>query len=51
MSWIRRLCTKNDINQKFWAHLLSVMVCGLRVRASSMKVEIYRDMIGSLLNF
>ena len=31
MSWIKRLCTKNDINQKFWAHLLSVMVCGLRV--------------------
>ena len=24
------LCTENDINQKFWAHLLSVMVCDLR---------------------
>ena len=28
MSW--GLYTKNDINQKFWVHLQSVMVCGLR---------------------
>ena len=28
MSW--GLYTKNDINQTFWVHLQSVMVCGLR---------------------
>ena len=27
---ITGLCTKNDISHKFWAHLISVMVCGLR---------------------
>ena len=26
---IRGLCTKNDIYQKFWAHLVNAMVCGL----------------------
>ena len=26
--WCHR--SKNDISQKFWAHLVSVMVCGLR---------------------
>ena len=44
--WIRGLCTKNGLNQKFWAHLLSVMVCGLHL-----KVEIYQDMVGSHLTF
>ena len=28
--WIRGLYTKNDIIQKFWVHLISIMVCGLR---------------------
>ena len=37
-------CTKNGLKQKFWAHLLSVMVCGLRV-------EIYQHMEGSHLTF
>ena len=27
---IRRPCTKNDITQKYWTHLISVMVFGLR---------------------
>ena len=27
--WIRELCIRNDINKKFWAHLISVMICGL----------------------
>ena len=27
--WIRGLYTKNDIIQKFWVHLISIMVCGL----------------------
>ena len=26
--WITGLCTKNDINQKSWANLITVMVCG-----------------------
>ena len=43
---IRGLYTKNGLNQKFWAHLLSVMVCGLHC-----KVEIYQDMVGSHLTF
>ena len=43
---IRGLCTKDGLNQKFWAHLLSVMVCGL-----CLKVEIYQDMEGSHLTF
>ena len=38
--------TKNDINQKFWAHLISVMVVAF-TRASSIEVEIYWDMKGS----
>ena len=37
---IRGLCTKNDINQKFWAHLMSVMIVAY-ARASSNEVEIY----------
>ena len=41
-----RACTKNGLNQKFWAHLLSVMVGGL-----CLKVEIYQDMVGSHLTF
>ena len=28
--WIRGLYTKNDIIQKFWVHLISIMVCDLR---------------------
>ena len=44
--WIRGPCTKNGLNQKFWAHLLSVMVFGL-----CLKVEIYQDMVGSHLTF
>ena len=24
------LCSKNDINQNFWTHLISAMMCGLR---------------------
>ena len=44
--WIRGLCTKNGLNQKFWAHLLSVMVFGL-----CLKLEIYQDMVGSHLTF
>ena len=28
--WIRGQYTKNDIIQKFWVHLISIMVCGLR---------------------
>ena len=44
--WIRGPCTKNGLNQKFWAHLLSVMVGGL-----CLKVEIYQDMVGSHLTF
>ena len=43
---IRGLCTKNGLHHKFWAHLLSVMVCGL-----CLKVEIYQDMEGSHLTF
>ena len=43
---IRGLCTKDGLNQKFWAHLLSVLVCGL-----CLKVEIYQDMEGSHLTF
>ena len=43
---IKGLCTKDGLNQKFWAHLLSVMVCGL-----CLKVEIYQDMEGSHLTF
>ena len=43
---IKGLYTKNGLNQKFWAHLLSVMVCGLHC-----KVEIYQDMVGSHLTF
>ena len=34
------LCTKNDINQKFWAHLMSVMIVAY-ARASSNEVKIY----------
>ena len=45
---IRGLCTKNDINQKFWAQLISVMIVAF-ARASSSEVEIYRDKKGSLL--
>ena len=42
------LCTKNDVNVKFWAYLLIVMVVTF-VLASSIEVEIYRDMKGSYL--
>ena len=44
------LCTKNDIKQKFWAHLKRVMVCGLRKNLLT-NVDIYRDMKGSHLTF
>ena len=27
---VHMLCAKNDINQKFWDQLISVMVCGFR---------------------
>ena len=51
---IRGLCTKNDINQKFWAHLMSVMIVAY-ARASSNEVEIYLNKLGlclfSLHNF
>ena len=39
---IRGQCTKNDINQKFWAYLINVMIV-----AQSSEAEIYRDMKGS----
>ena len=42
---IRGLCTKNDINQKFWAHLISFMIVAF-ARASSSKVKIYCNMKG-----
>ena len=31
-SWIRGFCKKNNDNQNFWAHLISVTVFGLRER-------------------
>ena len=49
-SWNRGLCTKNDIKQKFWAHLNRVMVCGLRKNLLT-NVDIYRDMKGLHLTF
>ena len=42
--------SKNDINQKLWAHLISVMVWSL-ARALSIKVEIYWDRKGTHLKF
>ena len=42
------MCTKNNIRQKFWAHLISVMIVAF-ARASSSEVEIYRDKKGSHL--
>ena len=42
---IKGLCTKNDINQKFWAHLISVMIVAF-ARASSSEVKIYCNMKG-----
>ena len=41
---IRGLCTKKDINQKFWAHLMSVMIVAY-ARASSNEVEIYLNKV------
>ena len=41
---IRRLCTKNDIDQKFWVYLINVMIV-----SSLSEAEIYRDMKGSHL--
>ena len=43
------LCTKNDINHKFWAHLKSVLIMAFVIAPSS-KVEIYRGMKGSHLS-
>ena len=42
--------SKNDINQKLWAHLISVMVWSL-ARALSIMVEIYWDRKGMHLKF
>ena len=44
---IKGQCKKNDINQKFRAHLKSVMVSGLHENF----VEIYRDMRDPHLTF
>ena len=48
ISWNQRAFAKNDINQKFWAHLISVMFVAF-ARASSSEVEIYWDIKGSHL--
>ena len=37
------LCTKNDVNQKFWAHFISVMILAF-AGASSSQAGIYRNM-------
>ena len=36
-------CTKDDVNQKFWTHLINVVVVAF-ARTSSIEVEIYGDM-------
>ena len=41
-------CTKNGVNQKFWVHLVSVMVVAF-VQALSIEVENNRDIKGSVL--
>ena len=45
---IRGPCAKDDINEKFWAHLISVLVVAF-ARSSSIEFEICREMKGSHL--
>ena len=47
---IRGLCTKNNINHKFWANFDKCYGMA-SVRALLIKVEIYWDMKGSHLTF
>ena len=41
-------CTKDDVNQKFWTHLINVVDVAF-ARTSSIEVEIYGDMKSSRL--